>query len=149
MFVLCCLFVCCFLGPHFPGQGLNQSWSCRPTWDPSSVCDLHNSSQQRQILNLLRKARDQICFLMDTSQVHYRWATTRTLSLSLWYTFLRINILHIYWVRKTWLNEMMIIYHMLWQMSVINKITKFKYQDIFERSSSSLYSKKLVVFDFC
>ena len=32
-------------------------------------CDLHHSSQQRQILNPLSKARDQTCILMDTSRV--------------------------------------------------------------------------------
>ena len=28
------------------------------TWDPSQVCNLHHSSQQRQILDLLSEARD-------------------------------------------------------------------------------------------
>ena len=28
------------------------------TWDPSCVCDLHHSSRQCQILNLLSQARD-------------------------------------------------------------------------------------------
>ena len=28
------------------------------TWDPSSICDLHHSSRQHQILNPLSKARD-------------------------------------------------------------------------------------------
>ena len=28
------------------------------TWDPSPICDLHNSSQQRWILNPLSEARD-------------------------------------------------------------------------------------------
>ena len=37
--------------------------------DPSSVCNLHYSSQQHQILNPLSKAKDQTCILMDTSQV--------------------------------------------------------------------------------
>uniref|UniRef100_A0A8D0QRP6 Origin recognition complex subunit 2 n=1 Tax=Sus scrofa TaxID=9823 RepID=A0A8D0QRP6_PIG len=37
--------------------------------DPSGVCDLHHSSQQRQILNPLSEARDQTCILMDTGQV--------------------------------------------------------------------------------
>ena len=39
------------------------------TWDPSHVCNLHHSSWQRWILNPLSKARDQICNLMDTSQI--------------------------------------------------------------------------------
>ena len=38
-------------------------------WDPSWVCDLHHSSQQCWILNLLSEARDGICILMDTSRV--------------------------------------------------------------------------------
>ena len=39
------------------------------TQDPSRICTLHNSSQQRWILNPLSKARDQTPILMDTSQV--------------------------------------------------------------------------------
>ena len=35
----------------------------------SCVCNLHHSSQQCRILNPLRKARGQICVLMDTSQI--------------------------------------------------------------------------------
>ena len=42
------------------------------------VCDLHHSSQQCWILNLLRKARDRTCILMDPSRVHYHWATMGT-----------------------------------------------------------------------
>ena len=40
-------------------------------WDLSRVCDLHHSSQQRQILNPLSKARGQTLILMDTGQDHY------------------------------------------------------------------------------
>ena len=40
------------------------------TKDPSCMCDLHHSSWQRQVLNLLSEARDRTCVLMDTSQVH-------------------------------------------------------------------------------
>ena len=47
-------------------------------WDPSCACNLHHSSQQCRILNPLSEARDQICNLMDTRQVHYHWATTGT-----------------------------------------------------------------------
>ena len=44
--------------------------------DLSRICDLHHSSQQHWILNPLRKARDRTCIiLMDTSWVHYLWAT--------------------------------------------------------------------------
>ena len=45
---------------------------------------------------------------------------------------------------------MLTIYHMLWQMSVIDKITNFEYQDIFEDSLSSPYPKKPnVLSGFC
>ena len=40
------------------------------TPEPSLFCDLHHSSQQHRILNLLSWARDQTCILMETSQVH-------------------------------------------------------------------------------
>ena len=36
---------------------------------PSHVCNLHHSSQQHQIFNLLSEARDQTCIFMDTSQI--------------------------------------------------------------------------------
>ena len=41
------------------------------TQDPSHVCDLHYSSQQRQILNLLSEDIDRTQVLMDTSRVCY------------------------------------------------------------------------------
>ena len=39
--------------------------------DPSSVCNLHHSSWQRQIPDPLSEARDPTHILMDTSQVRY------------------------------------------------------------------------------
>ena len=48
------------------------------TRDLGLICDPHHSSWQHQILNLLSKARDQTCIFMDTSLVHYHWATTET-----------------------------------------------------------------------
>ena len=39
--------------------------------DPSHICHLHHSSQQRQILHPLSEARDQTHILMDTSQGCY------------------------------------------------------------------------------
>ena len=39
--------------------------------DPSSICDLHHSSQQCCILTPLREARDQTHILMATPQVYY------------------------------------------------------------------------------
>ena len=44
------------------------------TQDSSSVCDLHHSSWQSQLLNPLSEARNQTSILMDTSQIHFRWA---------------------------------------------------------------------------
>ena len=48
--------------------------------DLSCVCNLHHSSQQHQILNLLSRARDwtHVCILMDTSWVCYCWVTRGT-----------------------------------------------------------------------
>ena len=37
----------------------------------SHICDLHQSTQQRQILHPLSEARNQTHMLMDTSQVCY------------------------------------------------------------------------------
>ena len=48
------------------------------TPDTSRVCDLHHSSRQHQILNLLIKARDRTCILMDPIWVHYLRATMET-----------------------------------------------------------------------
>ena len=47
-------------------------------WDPSHVCNLHHSSQQRRILNPLSKARDQIHIPLDTGQIHFHCTTTET-----------------------------------------------------------------------
>ena len=44
----------------------------------SQICELQHSSQQCQILNPLSEARDQTHILMDTSYIHYHWATTGT-----------------------------------------------------------------------
>ena len=41
------------------------------TPDLSHVCDLHPSSHQRHILNLLSEARDQTHSLMDISWIHF------------------------------------------------------------------------------
>ena len=41
------------------------------TLDPSRVCDLHHSSQQRGILNPLSGTKDRTRILMDTSWVSY------------------------------------------------------------------------------
>lgn len=49
-----------------------------PTWDQSCVCDLHHSSWQHHIFNLLSKARDQAYVPMDTSRVCNHCTTMET-----------------------------------------------------------------------
>ena len=39
------------------------------TQDLSHICNLHHSSEQRQILNPLSEARDRLYVLMNTSQI--------------------------------------------------------------------------------
>ena len=56
-------------------------------WDPSLVCDLHHSSQQRQIINLLSEARDQTRHLMVPSQICFHCTTTGTPTSSFFYSF--------------------------------------------------------------
>jgi len=48
------------------------------TGDPSSICNLHHSSQQHQIPDPLSEARDQNHLFMDTSQIHLHCTTTGT-----------------------------------------------------------------------
>ena len=76
------LFIC-FLGLHlgtwrFPGQGSNQSYSCRPTATATAMDDRSRSSQQRWILNPLSEARDRTHHLMVTSWIRFCWAMTGT-----------------------------------------------------------------------
>ena len=71
------------------------------TWDRSHVCDLYHSSWQQWIFNPLSEARDWTHILMDTSQAHYRWATTgtsHTMFLNLLLTYMPIHSLcEIFW----------------------------------------------------
>ena len=46
--------------------------------DRCCVCDLHHSSQQRQVLNPLSEARDRTCVLMDASEVRFCGVRTGT-----------------------------------------------------------------------
>ena len=66
-----------FLGSHqwhmeFPRLGIELRpqqlayATAAATWDLSLICDLHHSSQKRQILNPLIEARDGTHILMDT-----------------------------------------------------------------------------------
>ena len=74
-------FFFCFLGLHLqhmkvPRLGVESELSSQAyttataMQDPSCVCDLHHSSRQHQSLNLLSKARDRTCVLMDASRIH-------------------------------------------------------------------------------
>ena len=69
-----------FLGPHLqpvevPRLGaelelqLPAYTTATATPDPHSICDLHHSSNQHQILNPLSEARDRTPSIMNTSQV--------------------------------------------------------------------------------
>ena len=74
------------LEPQLPAYttatGLHQSHSNArsklATPDPSCVCDLHHSSQQRQILNPLGRARDRTRNLMVPRRICFRCTTTGT-----------------------------------------------------------------------
>ena len=61
---------------HGSSQARSQlAYSTATAMDvPSCICDLHQSSQQCQILNPLSEARDKPHVLMDTSWVCYHWA---------------------------------------------------------------------------
>ena len=83
------VFIYGFLGSHLwhmevPRLGADSELqlpaytTATATPDPSRDCNLHYSSRQSQILNLLREARDWTRILMGTSQICYRWATIGT-----------------------------------------------------------------------
>ena len=67
--------------------------TARATQDPSCVCDLCHSSGQCQIADPLSEARDQTWIYMDTSWVHYHWATMGTPNLHNWTKVCNINLL--------------------------------------------------------
>ena len=48
------------------------------TPDPSRICDLHHSSQQRRIPDPLSEARDRTHLLMDTRQIRFCCTTMGT-----------------------------------------------------------------------
>ena len=77
------------LGPHLwhmevPRLGVEwdlqlPAYATAPAMqDPCHVCDLYRSSCQRRNLNPLSKTRHGTRIFMDTSWVHYCWATTGT-----------------------------------------------------------------------
>ena len=81
-------FLFCFLGPNqwnmeVPKLGESELQmlaiaAATATQNPSCFGNLHHNSWQHWILNLLHKVRDWTLVLMDTSQVHYPWATMGT-----------------------------------------------------------------------
>ena len=84
------VFFCCFLGPHLqhmevPRLGVESKLQLSPyattteTWDPSLICDLHDSSEQYWIPDPLSKAMDQTQILMDTSWICFCCASRETL----------------------------------------------------------------------
>ena len=71
-----------------PRLGLNQSSSCLPKPQPeqrdlSCICDPCSSSWQFGVLNPWIEATDWTHVLLDTSWVHYHWATRGTQDSSL------------------------------------------------------------------
>ena len=77
------------LGPHpwhmeVPRLGVKSELqlpayiTATATRDPSDVYNLHHSSRRHQIPHPWREARDRTRVLMETSQIHFRCATTGT-----------------------------------------------------------------------
>ena len=76
--ILLIFFFFIFWGPHprhVEVPRLLAYTTATATPNPNCGCDLHHSSWQRQILNLMSEARDRICILMDASKIHFHWAT--------------------------------------------------------------------------
>ena len=84
-----CIFFFFLLGPHLPHMAVSglgvESELQLPAYttvtakpDLSRVFDQHHCSWQRWILNLLSKARDWTCILMDSSQFCWSWTTLGT-----------------------------------------------------------------------
>ena len=82
-------FIFFFLGPHpghmeVPRLGVQSELqlpaytTATATGDPSHVCNLHHSSQQCLILNLLIEARDRTRNLMVSSWIHFCCTTKGT-----------------------------------------------------------------------
>ena len=82
-------FCFCFLGLYLrhievPRLGVESELqlaaydTATATWDQCWVFDLHHSSQQYWILNPLSEAKDRISVLIETSQIHFHWATMGT-----------------------------------------------------------------------
>ena len=91
-------YVAFFLGPHLwhmevPKLGVKlelqlPAYTTTATQYLSHVCDLHNSSQQCQILNPLSEARDWTHNLMVPSQICFHCTTKGTPEYDLFYVLL-------------------------------------------------------------
>ena len=96
-----------FLGPHpwhmeVPRLGIESQLQL-PAYTtvtavqcPSHVCDLHHSSRQNWILNLLSEAGNGTCHLIVTSWIHFCCATTGT-PLTRFSTVVRERVLEEEW----------------------------------------------------
>ena len=60
-------------------------------WDLSHICDLHHSSQQRQIPSPMSKAWYGTHIFMDTSQIRFHCSTTGTLSSCVFDMFVSVH----------------------------------------------------------
>ena len=67
-------FYFCLVRPALMAYGGSQA----RVWIGAAAACLHHSSQKCWILNPLSEARDRTWVLMDTSRVHYCWATIGT-----------------------------------------------------------------------
>jgi len=108
-----------FLGPHpwqmeDPRLGVESELqlpaytTATATRGLSHICGLHHSSQQCQVLNPLREARDGTCILMDTSQIRYCWAMVGT---PLKCQFFTLRSCKLGMIRSFWVSEGSIRWH--------------------------------------
>ena len=74
-------FYFCLVRPALMAYGGSQA----RVWIGAAAACLHHSSQKCWILNPLSEARDRTWVLMDTSRVHYCWATIGTPHKEFWY----------------------------------------------------------------
>ena len=113
-FFFFCLLSFLFLGLHLQHKEvprLGSSRSCShsyvaiATWDLHRIFDLHHSSWQWWILNPLSKARDRIHIHVDTSLIHFHWATMGTPPKLFWLT----TQMNICWILPTILSSRRIL----------------------------------------
>ena len=69
------------------------------TQDPSHICNLHHSSQQYQIPDPLREARDLIHILMDIRQISFHCSTAGIPSCTLNRSYSGVSVV-VQWVKN-------------------------------------------------